>query len=45
MGPSAESQTVAGEIPNAAPLANGESTGGKTPKKINGNFTLGYVLF
>jgi hypothetical protein len=45
MGPSAESQTVAGEIPNAAPLANEELTDGKASKKINGAFTLGFVLF
>lgn len=45
MGPSAESQTVAGEIPNAAHLANGETTDGKPSKKTKGGFTRGYVLF
>jgi hypothetical protein len=44
MGPSAENQTVAGEMQNAAQLANDDTIDVKAPQKAIEDFMGGYVL-
>ena len=44
MGSNVETQTIAGERPNAAQLLKGEMTDGKVPKRVIEAFMDGYVL-